>query len=104
MKRRFKSKVSEAIHELASGLHKVGAINDNAMRHYDESCLIMPPRDAEEIRALRAREALSQADFAYHLNVTPGLVSKWERGEKRPSGPSLKLLDLVARKGLGVLL
>jgi putative transcriptional regulator len=27
-------------------------------------------------------------------------VSKWERGEKRPDGLSLKLLNLVRAKGL----
>ena len=27
-------------------------------------------------------------------------VSKWEHGEKRPDGPSLKLLNLVKVKGL----
>jgi putative transcriptional regulator len=31
--------------------------------------------------------------------VQPGLVSQWERGERRPSGPSLKLLALVKAKG-----
>jgi putative transcriptional regulator len=34
------------------------------------------------------------------LNVTPGLVSQWERGEKRPSGAALKLLTLVEKKGM----
>ena len=38
--------------------------------------------------------------FASYLNVTTGLVSKWERGEKQPQGPSLKLLALVREKGL----
>jgi len=33
-------------------------------------------------------------------NVTTGLVSQWERGEKRPRGASLKLLSLVAENGL----
>jgi putative transcriptional regulator len=28
------------------------------------------------------------------------LISQWERGEKRPDGPSLKLLNLVRTKGL----
>jgi len=27
-------------------------------------------------------------------------ASQWERGDKRPAGPSLKLPSLVARKGL----
>ena len=32
--------------------------------------------------------------------VKAKLVSEWERGEKKPSGPSLKLLSLVKSKGL----
>jgi putative transcriptional regulator len=43
---------------------------------------------------------VSQAVFASYLNVTTGLVSKWESGEKRPHGSSLKLLALVEKKGL----
>ena len=35
-----------------------------------------------------------------YLGVTTGLVSQWERGEKHPRGASLKLLTLVAKKGL----
>jgi putative transcriptional regulator len=31
--------------------------------------------------------------------VKPGLISQWERGERRPSGPSLKLLSLIKAKG-----
>ena len=46
------------------------------------------------------REKASQAVFARYLNVTTGLVSQWERGEKHPRGASLKLLTLVAKKGL----
>ena len=38
-----------------------------------------------------------QGGFRY---VTTGLVSQWERGEKRPQGASLKLLALVAKNGL----
>ena len=52
------------------------------------------------IRRIREREALSQAVFAAHLNVTTGVVSKWERGEKRPRGPAAKLLSLAAKHGI----
>lgn len=71
------------------------------MRRFDISCLTaveeLTPR---EIQALREREDVSQAVFAGYLNVRPGLVSQWERGEKKPSGPSLKLLAIVKAKGL----
>ena len=61
------------------------------MRKFDEMCLT-PVREMapEDIRALRLREHASQAVFARYLNVTTGLVSQWERGEKRPRGASLK--------------
>lgn len=45
-------------------------------------------------------EALHAAGLMNSLNVTTGIVSQWERGEKHPQGTSLKLLALVARNGL----
>ena len=85
----------------AQGLADAPLIAKRTMRVFDEMCLTpvedMPP---EKIRALRLRENASQAVFARHPSVTAGLVSQWERGEKRPSGASLKLLTLVAKNGL----
>ena len=88
--------------EVRSGLADAGVMAKRTMRTFDKMCLTpvedMPP---EKIRALRLRENASQAMFARHLNVTAGLVSQWERGEKRPRSTSLKLLTLVAKNGLG---
>ena len=57
--------------------------------------------DVREVaRQLRLREHVSQAVFAMHLNVSKGVISQWERGEKQPAGASLKLLTLVREKGL----
>jgi len=47
---------------------------------------------------------MSQATFALALNVTTSLISQWERGEKSPSGPSLKLLTLVDTRGIDAIL
>jgi putative transcriptional regulator len=71
------------------------------MRRFDDSCLT-PVRELapDEIRSIRLREGASQAVFARYLNVTPNLVSQWERGKKHPQGPSLKMLTLVGKKGL----
>ncbi len=100
----YRNNVMAAIHETASGLHDVGALDKQTMREFDELCLT-PVRllKADEIRALREREQVSQSVFAQHLNVSKGLISQWERGEKRPAGPSLKLLTLVSKKGLAAI-
>ena len=103
MTRQYRSEAMASIHETASDLHAAGIMDKRTMRRFDEACLtpvrVLTPA---EIKALREREGASQAVFARYLNVTTGLVSQWERWEKHPQGPSLKLLSLAARGGLAL--
>jgi len=100
-RRKARSDALAAIHETAEGLHRAGLVDRETMREFDALCLTPVERlSAEEIRGLREREQVSQPVFAHYLNVSKGIVSKWERGEKRPDGASLKLLNLVRTKGL----
>ncbi len=102
MARQYRSSAMASIHETAEGLHAAGVMNKQTMRKFDTACLTpVRPLSPEEIRALREREGASQAVFARYLNVTTGLISQWERGEKHPQGASLKLLSLVDKHGLG---
>jgi len=96
--------IPDVAHETAAGLYEVGIIDARTMREFDELCLT-PVHDfsSDAIRSLREREHVSQAVFAKYLNVNKSLVSQWERGEKRPAGPSLKLLALVEHKGLAAI-
>ena len=101
---KFRSDVMATIHETAADLYAVGGMDRKTMRKFDLLCLTqIQQMTPERIRALRTREKASQAVFAAYLNVTPSLVSKWERGEKNPQGASLKLLSLVEKKGLEVI-
>ena len=98
---RYRSPLLSSIHETAQGLRKARIMSEQTMRKFDVLCLTpVRPLTPRQIRNLRRREKTSQAVFARYLNVTTGLVSQWERGEKRPRGASLKLLTLVAKKGL----
>ncbi|HEY0838494.1 MAG TPA: DNA-binding transcriptional regulator [Azospirillum sp.] len=97
----YKSDALAAVHETAADLHGAGILDQRTMRDFDALCLTeVEDLTPEAIKALRERENVSQPVFARYLNVTKGVVSQWERGEKRPRGPSLKLLNLVRRKGL----
>jgi putative transcriptional regulator len=99
--KQYRSKLMASIHETAEGLRAAGVMEKRTLREFDALCLTpIQPMAPDEIRALRLREGASQAVFARYLNVTTGLISQWERGEKRPQGASLKLLSLVAQKGL----
>lgn len=76
-------------------------IDKRRMREYDALCLQpVPDYSSDKIRALRERYKLSQTVLAAILNTSPSTVRKWEIGQKHPSGPSLKLLHLLDRKGI----
>ena len=101
MSKKYKSDAMAAIHEMMADLHVGGVIDKQTMRRFDEACLTpIRPLKPAEIKAIREKEHVSQTVFANYLNVSSSLVSKWERGEKRPSGASLKLLSLVEKNGL----
>ena len=101
MSKKYRSEAMASVHETMEALHKVGAIGKQTMRRFDDACLTqVRALSPKQIKALRAREHVSQTVFANYLNVTPNLVSKWERGEKKPSGPALKLLSLVEKHGI----
>jgi len=100
-KKQYRSKISASVHETAEGLYKIGLMDKRTMQEFDQLCLTpIKPLTAEEIRNIREEENVSQTVFANYLNVSKGIVSQWERGEKHPSGASLKLLSLVAKNGL----
>ena len=104
MKKQYRSDTFAAIHEAACDLRDAGAMDMLTLRKFDKMCLTsVSPMKPEEIRALRKREHVSQAVFAIHLNVSKGVVSQWERGEKQPAGASIKLLALVQEKRLGAI-
>ena len=101
MKKQYRSRIMASIHETVQDLHSAGVLDKRTLRQFDEACLT-PVRQLspDEIRKIREREGASQAVFARYLNVSPGVVSQWERGEKHPAGASLKLLSLVEKNGL----
>jgi putative transcriptional regulator len=104
-RKRYRSDVFRSIHSIAEDLHCIGAIGKATMREFDRACLTeIEALEPAAIRRIRDNAGMSQAIFALTLNVTPSLVSQWERGEKKPSGPSLKLLNLADKKGVEAIL
>lgn len=100
-----KSRILESVHETASDLHRLGFIDKRKMSKFDALCLEpVPEYDSQKIRALREHLHLSQAVLAAVLNTSISTIRKWEVGDKHPSGPSLKLLNLLERKGLEAVL
>lgn len=100
-----KSKLLEAAHEMATGLYNANIMDATTMREFDALCL--PPvkeLSSKEIKKIRLHEKVSQTVFAIILNTSVSTVKQWELGSKHPRGTSLKLLNLVADRGLNALL
>jgi len=95
------NRILEEMHDAAQGLHNAGFISKRRMLEYDALCLEpIPNYSSERISSLRAKNHISQSVMASILNVSLSTVRQWEGGNKRPSGPSLKLLSLLDKKGL----
>ena len=105
MKRKSSSRIVADVQETTRALHAAGVIGKRRMHEYAAlSNLEVPEMGARRIRSIRKHANLSQAVFAAVLNTSLSTVQKWEIGEKRPSGPSLKLLHVIERKGVDAVL
>jgi len=96
--------ILEVVHNSAKDLHDAGVMDEMTLREFDVLCL--PPvkqYSSAQIKRIRLRSKASQGVFAAYLNTSISTVQKWERGAKKPNGPSLKLLSLVDLKGLEIL-
>lgn len=99
--KKVKSRLLEAVYETAKELRSLGFIDKRTMRNYEALCFEPTPNyTSEQIRSLRARYRISQAVLASIFNTSLSTIQKWEIGEKHPSGPSLKLLSILDRKGI----
>lgn len=101
----MKKSILKKVHDSAHDLFNIGLIDIKTMHTFDSMCLPkirkLTPR---QIKNLRLREKVSQPVFAEYLNASPSTIKKWETGEKHPTGPTLKLLNLVKKKGLAILM
>jgi putative transcriptional regulator len=96
-----KSRIIDEMTETFADLKKAGAVSKKQIAEFEAlKSLEVKVLEPKSIKQLRMRERLSQAVFALVLNTSTSTVQKWETGEKKPSGPSLKLLSILKNKGL----
>ncbi len=100
----MRQSIADSITKTVSDLNRSGIVDEITMKNIETLCIPevhdYPP---EKIVSIRKRNHLSQSALATVLNISPSTVQKWERGIKKPAGASKKLLDVVERKGVGVL-
>lgn len=84
--------------ELKKSIKQAGKIRRGeagASRRFD-----LRPMD---IKVIRKRLALSQAEFALMIGVSKATLQNWEQGRRTPEGPARALLKVVEKKPEAVL-
>jgi len=80
----------EAFDKIMSGLEDVKAYMDGAREGY----AVHEPID---IKAIRARAKMSQAQFARAYHLPLGTVKDWEQSRRHPDAPARALLTIIER-------
>lgn len=100
-----KKRLLKEARDMAKGLRDVGLMDVMTMREFDALCLSeVHDLSPNKIKAIRRKAKVSQAVFAKIINVSLAAIRQWERGERKPSGAALKLLNLIEKKGIDVVL
>lgn len=50
-------------------------------------------KDAGRLKKLRKKKDWTQRDAAKEFYVSPGTIALWENGDRKMSGPALRLLE-----------
>jgi putative transcriptional regulator len=56
-----------------------------------------------DVAELRHSLGLTQGEFAAKFCISLGTLRHWERGDRKPQGPALALLNVVAKEPKAVL-
>lgn len=105
MSNKTKKRLLKEAHEMAKDLHGAGVIDVITMREFDTLCLPkVHDLSPNKIKKIRCKAGVSQPVFARMINVSLAAIRQWERGERKPNGAALKLLNLVEEKGIEAVL
>ncbi len=101
----MRKSIAKSINSTIIDLNKSGLVDDITMKNIENLCLPeIKEYTPKKIATIRKKFKLSQAALASVFNVSTSTVQKWEQGNKKPTGASKKLLDIMERKGLEALI
>ena len=68
-----------------------------------ETAINIHQPEAIDVAAIRRKLGLTQAEFASKFCISLGTLRHWERGDRKPHGPALALLQVVTKEPEAVL-
>ena len=99
----MRNSIAKSITSIVEDLNRSGLVDEITMKNVQNLCLPdIKEYSPENIVLIRKKYKLSQRALACIFNISPSTVQKWEHGNKKPTGASRKLLDIMERKGIEV--
>ncbi|WP_089941650.1 helix-turn-helix domain-containing protein [Candidatus Entotheonella palauensis] len=90
------SAVHTAGESIIAGLQDALAYAQGDMERGQAHTVCVP--DAIDVKAIRERQGLTQADFAKRYGFALNSIRNWEQGRRRPEGPARLLLLIIDRE------
>lgn len=93
-----KISMSSLYEDLKDGLEQAIEYESGNGRASVRKYVIMPLNDysKEDIKAVRIKAGMTQKVFAAYMGVSVKTVEAWEKGRIHPSGPALRLFDILS--------
>ena len=70
MKKKYQSKILQAIHEDMKDMHEAGIISDARMREYDRGCLVPEPKPTRKTASSKSRSQGSSAGTVRNVRIS----------------------------------
>ena len=90
--------MSKAFESIAQGLREAISLNEGQTIHANT----YHPEKIDVVQ-LRHSLGLTQTEFAAKFCISLGTLRHWERGDRKPHGPALALLHVMAKEPQAVL-
>lgn len=90
--------MTKAFESITQGLRKAIALNEGK----DVQAKTYRPEEIDVVQ-LRHSLGLTQPEFAAKFCISLGTLRHWERGDRKPHGPALALLHVIAKEPQAVL-
>ena len=90
--------MKEAFESIKKGLNEAIEFSKGNLKEVNITHL-----DIVDVQKVRKGIGMTQKDFALSFGISLGTLRHWERGDRKPKGPALVLLNLVKREPQTVL-
>ena len=99
------SDILKSIRDDLESLCNENIVNKITLREFDKrNATKIEEITGDQNRNIRVKNHISQGVLAKCMNMSPVSIQKWERGESKPTGAALKLLNIINNHGFSVVM